>query len=63
MLVPKTTVHKNNFLLGWEDEIGTAGQVSAVQTESIPQAVRQRTNDQFRFRVDAPDTPHVFASA
>jgi hypothetical protein len=61
--MPKTAVDKNDLSLGWKSEIGATGQISAVQTESVPQAMRQRTNDHLWFGVGAPDAPHVFASA
>jgi len=41
MLVPKAAMDKNDFSLGWKNEVAAARQVSAMQAEAIPQTVCQ----------------------
>jgi hypothetical protein len=45
MLVPKTTVDKNDFSPGWKNEVRATRQISAMQAETVPQTVRQGTDN------------------
>jgi hypothetical protein len=40
MLVPETPMHKDHFLPSGKDEIWFTGQVFAVETETVPQRMR-----------------------
>lgn len=58
MLVPETAVHKYNFTMSGQDNIGFARQILDVQTKAIPHAVDQRTDDLFRVGILSADLCH-----
>lgn len=62
MLMPKTTVDKNDFAAGRENKIRLTGQVSDVKTVPISKLVRNAAYLHFRLHSLAADPPHVLAA-
>lgn len=62
MAVPETPVNEHNHLLPRNDDIRAAGQVPAVEPESVAHRVKETTDDQLRAGVPRLDRPHVAGS-
>lgn len=62
MLVPKTTVHEDYFRARREYQVRLSRQLLAVQPVAVTSAMQKPAHDQFRRRILAADTAHVFAT-
>lgn len=62
MAVPKAPMYENHLSVPRQDEIGAAGQLSYVQSESIAHRMHQSTDHSFRHRVNGANTRHAIAS-
>ena len=56
-------MHKYHLASGGKDDVGAAGQIAAVDSETIASAVQQRTQCFFRLCVLAADTAHNVAAS
>lgn len=62
MLMPETTVNKNDFATGRENKIGLTWQGSDVKTVPIAKLVHNAPHLHFRLHSLAADLPHVLAA-
>ncbi len=60
MLMPKATMHKNDFSAAGEYQIRFAGQVFPVQTIAAAHAVNKLPHNHLRNHILASDMPHYF---
>lgn len=63
MAVPKAPVNEQDLSPTGKDQIGTPWQVVSVEPVAIPHAVHQAADHKLRFRVLAPNCPHVLAAS
>jgi hypothetical protein len=59
MLMPKTTVHKNNSLVFRENDIRFPRQILSMEPESIALSVQPGAYYLFRFGIFTADTRHT----
>lgn len=58
MLVPKTTVNKDDGAIFWKDNIRLSRKVFAMQAKPIAHSVKQRTDKQLRPGIARSDARH-----
>jgi hypothetical protein len=63
MPMPEAAMNENHGLVLGQHHVRPARQLSSVQAKAVAQPVHQRSNNDFRLGVLAPDTTHVPASA
>jgi hypothetical protein len=62
MLMPKATVHKNNFAPPRKDKIGLSGQVLTMKPESVAESMKKPAQGQLRARILATYASHIRAA-
>jgi hypothetical protein len=62
MLVPETSVDKDNFLSTWERQIRLAGEVLGMKSISVSQSEETFPDDQFRLCILIPYSAHYAAT-
>jgi hypothetical protein len=63
MAVPETSMDKDYFSAGRENQVWFSGKVFSVKPETVSEAVNQRPHFEFWRSVLAADSPHVLATA
>lgn len=58
MTMPEAAVDKNHDPVLWKDNVWVAGQISSVEPEAIPEAMKQRPHRDFGSGVLGPHMPH-----
>lgn len=61
--MPETAVSQNDLPARWKHNIRSAGQVLAVEPESVSKPVNQTAQNNFRTSVLAADTRHICAAS
>jgi hypothetical protein len=62
MLMPKTTMNKDDFPASWQDDIRPPRKVVPVQPEAIAHRMDKTPNGKFRLHIFAPNSAHVAAT-
>ena len=62
MQMPEASVYQNDFSKPRENQVRCAGQVAAMQPESITKPVRGTAHGQLRLCVGLANAPHVGAT-
>jgi hypothetical protein len=60
--VPETTMHEDNPVTTWENQVWASGQASYMETVACSQHMRQPTHYDFRRRVFSSDVGHAAPS-
>lgn len=58
MPVPEASVNQHNRFPLWQNDIGTAGKATVMQSITEPGCMQRLANDDFRFGIAAPDAGH-----
>jgi hypothetical protein len=62
VLMPKAPVDEKSTFPFWKNNIGFAGQVLPLQSESQPHLMERTPDDNFRPSVCTPDAAHYFGA-
>jgi hypothetical protein len=62
MLMPKTSMHKNDLSQSREDQVWNPREIPRVKPVSESHAVYQAADDHLRARIHAPDAGHPLTS-
>jgi hypothetical protein len=62
MSVPETPMHEHDSSVFRKNDIGLSGQIGPMQSESVTQSMKRRTDDLFGLRIPIADTRHIPAS-
>jgi hypothetical protein len=57
--MPEATMHENDGLAFFQNDVRAPRQILSMQPESIPHPMQQFANDYFRTRVFSPNPAHV----
>lgn len=60
--VPPAAMHENDLPAGRKHDVGSAWQVSAVNTKAVPQRVAEAAHSEFWLRALSADASHECAS-